>query len=113
MGGDAPRGVVLISTMNAESLFSTRIRYSDFTHEVGFTPDSLSQVLHFIGFTDAKVFPKGPYVHGLKSAVRWVLWRSIKQLIRFYLLVETGSVGSGVYTETMYVIAHKKQKENL
>lgn len=108
-----PGGNVLISTLNAESIFSARHRYSDFTHEVGFTPHSLSQVLYFTGFRDVKIFPKEPYVHGVKSAVRWVLWRSIKQLIRFYLLVEAGSVESGVYTETMYVIAHKKQKENL
>ena len=98
---------MLISTLNAESLFSARIRYSDFTHEVSFTPHSLSQVLYFTGFTDVKVFPKEPYVHGAKSVVRWLLWKGIKQFIRFYLLVETGSSGDGVYTQTMYAVGRK------
>jgi len=66
-------GRVLISTLNAESIFSARHRYYDFTHEVGFTPHSLSQVLYFTGFTDVKLFPKEPCVHGLISEVRWVL----------------------------------------
>ncbi len=98
---------MLISTVNAESLFSTRHRYYDFTHEVGFTPHSLSQVLYFTGFTDMRIFPKEPYIHGLKSAVRWFLWKGMKQLIRFYLLVETGSAGHGVYTQVMYAIGVK------
>lgn len=104
-------GSVLVSTVNAESLFSARHRYYDFTHEVGFTPHSLSQVLYFTGFTDVKVFPKEPYVHGLKSAVRWLLWKGIKQLICFYLLVETGSRGFGVYTEVMYGVGRKMTKD--
>lgn len=100
-------GTVLISTLNAESLCSARYRYGDFTHEVGFTPHSLPQVLYFTGFTDVRVFPKEPYVHGLKSIVRWFLWRGTKQFVRFYLLVETGSSGNGVYTQTMYAVGRK------
>ena len=100
-------GKLLISTLNAESLFSARHRYSDFTHEVGFTPHSLCQILYFTGFKHVKIFPKGPYVHGLKSAMRWLLWRGMKQFIRFYLLVETGSSGDGVYTQTMYAVGRK------
>jgi hypothetical protein len=100
-------GNVLISTVNTESLFSARHRYYDFTHEVSFTPHSLSQVLYFTGFADVRVFPKEPYVHGVKSAVRWLLWKGIKQFIRFYLLVETGSSGDGVYTQTMYAVGRK------
>ncbi len=100
-------GRLLISTLNAESLFSARIRYSDFTHQVGFTPHSLSQVLYFTGFTDVRVFPKEPYVHGLKSTVRFLLWKTIEAVIRLYLLVETGNTGSGVYTQTMYAVGRK------
>ncbi len=104
-------GAVLASTVNAESLFSARHRYYDFTHEIGFTPHSLSQVLYFTGFRDVEVFPKEPYVHGLKSAARWLLWKGMKQLIRFYLLVETGSGGFEVYTEVMYGVGRKMTKD--
>lgn len=103
-----PAGVVLISTANAESIFSARIRYFDFTHEVAFTPHSLMQVLHFVGFEDVKIFPKVPCIHGLKSAVRWSLWKIIEHFIKFYLMVETGSTGNGVYTQVMYAVGRKK-----
>lgn len=100
-------GKVLISTLNAESLFSARHRYYDFTHEVGFTPHSLCQILYFTGFKHVKIFPKEPYIHGLKSAIRFLLWKAIETVIRLYLLVETGNNGSGVYTQTMYAVAKK------
>jgi hypothetical protein len=55
------------------------------------------------------VFSKEPVVHGIKSAVRWALWKVIKQFIEFYLLVETGSAGGGVYTQVMYAVGRKGQ----
>lgn len=100
-------GNVLVLTLNTELLFSSRTKYSHFTHEIGFTPHSLSRVLYFTGFRDVKIFPKEPYVHGLRSAVRWVLWTGIKQFARLYLSVEAESTGSGVYTQVMYGIGSK------
>lgn len=102
-------GVFVASTPNAESLFSSRIRCSDFTHEIAFTPTSLSMVLRLSGFNDIKIFPKEPYIHGIKSLFRWILWKTIKQLIKFYLLVETGEIGYGVYTQVIYVVGEKNK----
>lgn len=47
-------GKVLIRTPNMGSLISNHSRYIDITHEVGFTEESLSQVLHEAGFTKVK-----------------------------------------------------------
>jgi len=105
-------GTVILSLPNMASPFGARITYGDFTHEVAFTPTSISQVLRAAGFEVVGVFPKEPVVHGVKSFVRWALWKIIKQFIRFYLLVETGSVysaGHGVYTQVMYVIGRKQE----
>lgn len=68
---------------------------------------SVSQVLRVTGFKVVGVFAKEPVVHGVKSAVRWVLWKIIKQFIKLYLTVETGSAGYGVYTQVMYAVGRK------
>jgi 2-polyprenyl-3-methyl-5-hydroxy-6-metoxy-1,4-benzoquinol methylase len=102
-----PGGTILLSTVNAESLFGARTRYVDFTHQLSFTPASLEFVLRAAGFTDVVIRPKEPVVHGLASAVRFVLWKAIKQLIRLYFLVETCSPKSSVFTEVMYAKAVK------
>jgi len=97
----------LVSTPNAESIFSARIRYSDFTHEIAFTPTSLSMILRLAGFNDIKILSKEPYRHGMKSLIRWMMWKIIHLIIKWYFLIETGSSGSGVYTQTMYAICTK------
>lgn len=100
-------GTVILSLPNMASPFGAKIGYGDFTHETAFTPTSISQVLRAVGFEVVGVFPKEPVVHGVKSAVRWALWKVIKQFIKFYLLVETGSAGHGVYTQVMYAVGRK------
>lgn len=97
-----PGGTMLLSTVNAESLFGARTRYVDFTHHLSFTPASLEFVLRTAGFTDVVILPKEPVVHGAASGARFVLWKIIKQMIRLYFLVETGSPKSSVFTEVMY-----------
>lgn len=52
----APGGVVLIDVPNMDWLFATHERYMDFTHEVGFTKESLGQLLR-LEFGDATVVP--------------------------------------------------------
>lgn len=42
-----PGGVVLIDVYNADWFFSHHDRYMDFTHETGFTQESLTQILLF------------------------------------------------------------------
>lgn len=106
-----PGGILLLSVPNGQSLLSGRIVYGDFTHQTPFTPSSLAQVLWFKGFSDVKVYPKEPVIHGMRSLCRWILWKIFKQFIRFYLLVEIGSPGDGVYTEVMYAVAHKPAEE--
>ncbi len=43
----SPKGFVIIDVYNADWLFSNHDRYMDFTHETGFTKDSLRQVMLF------------------------------------------------------------------
>jgi len=55
-----PGGRLILQTPNAESLWGTSIRYGDFTHEVGFTPDLLSRLLKQAGFHHLEVRETGP-----------------------------------------------------
>lgn len=99
-------GVFVTQTVNAENLFWGRLRHGDFTHELAFTADSIRQLLKVGGFADVEVRPQRPVVHGLKSLIRYVLWRLIELWPKFYLLVETGS-SRGIFTQNIIIKAKK------
>ena len=101
------RGRILLRTPNADSPNASWIRYGDFTHETVYTPSSIRQVLRTAGFTEIQVAPLEPHVHGLPSAARWALWQAVKALIRFYLLIEQGVAGSGVFTANLCAVGQK------
>ncbi len=106
-GALRPGGRLLLRTPNADGPYHSWIRYGDFTHEVTFTSRSIGQVLRATGFVEIEVHALEPYVHGLRSAGRRVLWLGLKQLIRLYLLVEQGTAGSGIFTTNLCVLASK------
>jgi len=91
-----PNGRVLICTVNAQSLFGARTVFIDFTHEQGFTPISLSQVLRVCNFEDVKVYGEKPIAHDFKSAVRAGLWWGAKKMLKVYVTIERGS-GRGLW----------------
>jgi cyclopropane fatty-acyl-phospholipid synthase-like methyltransferase len=105
-----PGGVLLLEIPNANSLFGSRTRYWDFTHESSFTPTSLLQILTVTGFITIQLGERAPIAHGLKSYVRVLLWRMIRQILKFYLLVEQGAVGHPIFSQDMHVVACKPQK---
>jgi len=108
-----PQGVVIIHTINASSLFVARSVYCDFTHEVCFTAISLLTVLRVCGFVDVKVFGDEPIAYDLRSLLRVIFWKLIKNILKTYCLIETGS-GRGlwkredVFEPMMYAVARKK-----
>jgi 2-polyprenyl-3-methyl-5-hydroxy-6-metoxy-1,4-benzoquinol methylase len=101
-----PGGRFIVQTPNAEGPFGTRYYYQDFTHEIVFSASSLSQVLRVVGFGKIEFFRAGPVVHGLKSAIRYFLWRIIELKLRLYLLIETGGLGH-VLTQNLIAVAEK------
>jgi 2-polyprenyl-3-methyl-5-hydroxy-6-metoxy-1,4-benzoquinol methylase len=86
-----PGGQLILQTPNAASPFGCEHRYHDFTHEIAFTPASLAHVLRLSGFQDIQFQETGPTVHGVRSAVRWVIWHSIRSLLQVWNLAETGA----------------------
>lgn len=102
-----PGGSLILQTPNAASVWAAEYRYGDLTHELLFTPGSLASTLHLASFRDIQVREVAPYVHGVRSAVRWALCRMIWTGCAIWHLAETGSLCGGVYSRNMLVRAVK------
>ena len=101
-----PGGRVIITVPNGAGLFGMRIRYGDLTHENCYTPNSMSQALSTTGFTEVRAHEIRPVPHGLKSAVRSVLWKVLTLPHRLLLAAETGQTDH-VLTQNMLVTARR------
>ena len=103
-------GRLILQTPNASSPFFGDVRYGDFTHELGFTPRLLSQLLKRAGFDDAEVRETGPVPKGysLASSVRYIFWKFIRMLYCILETVETGGCGKRVYTRVFLLSAINK-----
>lgn len=99
-------GKFVAQVPNAGNLFWGRLRHGDFTHDVSFTEQGISQLLMVSGFRKISAYPQRPVIHGIKSFVRYVLWRIIELRLKIYLLIERGS-SKGIFTPDMLVLAEK------
>ena len=52
-----PGGRIILKTPNMGNPFALRLRYTDFTHEIGFAEKSLYQVFWLAGFRDIDLYP--------------------------------------------------------
>lgn len=103
-----PGGRWIIHVPNGESPFCGTIRYGDLTHELAFTRTSLSQLLLSSGFSEVRCSEDQPVVHGAKSAVRWMLWKGFRGLLRLYIAAETGDAGGAhIFSQNLLAVAHK------
>jgi cyclopropane fatty-acyl-phospholipid synthase-like methyltransferase len=109
-----PGGRVIINTENAASLFGASRVFIDFTHEQGFTPISLSQVLRVCGFDQVRIYPNSP-VHNFSSWVRVQLWKVVEGILKMFLAIECG-LGRGMKKRDilleprMFAVAQKAAK---
>jgi SAM-dependent methyltransferase len=97
----------IIHAPNGESPFFGRIRYGDFTHELAFTRQSLPAVLRAGGFFQVACMEEVPVVHGLKSALRFALWKLIRLAFCLVSAVETGEWSGGIYSQNFIAVAFK------
>jgi SAM-dependent methyltransferase len=101
-----PGGRWIIHVPNGESPLFGSIRYGDLTHEMAFTRTSLNQLLLSSGFESVHCFEDTPVVHGVKSALRWVIWKGFRSILRLYLAAETGDAGGDhIFTHNMLAVA--------
>jgi len=73
--------------------FSLDTRYSDFTHEIGFTAKSLYQVLWSGGFRDIRILPsKIIPVRSVRNFARRILVNVLHKSIRFLYYIQDFTV---------------------
>lgn len=99
-----PSGRWIAHTVNAESPFFGRIRYGDVTHEQAFTRTSIGQLVLSSGFRAVSCYEDAPIVHGMKSAVRYALWKAVRGMLRLYLAAETGSTDRAIILSQNFLI---------
>ncbi len=103
-----PDGRIILITPNADSPFALHMRYGDVTHEVIYNNGSLSSLLKTCGFNNYRAYETGPVPHGIISGVRWILWKIIASILRFYRLVEGGSARGWIFTTEFILAADKR-----
>jgi SAM-dependent methyltransferase len=104
-----PGGGLVIHVPNAEGLHGMRMRYGDLTHELAFTAASIRQVLRVCGFERVECYEDTPVLHGVKSAVRLMLWKLTTLTARLQLLAETGQ-RCHLLTQNLYAVARKPNR---
>lgn len=102
-----PGGRWIVHVPNGASPFAAAALYSDLTHEMAFTAESITQLALSSGFSAVEFTEDEPVAHGLKSALRLVAWRAIRAMLRFYLRAETGAVGHPVLTQNFLAVLTK------
>ncbi|HJS30575.1 MAG TPA: hypothetical protein VJ924_01180, partial [Alphaproteobacteria bacterium] len=64
------------------------------------------------GFAAVHCHEDRPVVHGVKSAVRWVLWRVMRGTLRLALAAETGEGGGeAIFSQCLLAVAIKRTRE--
>jgi SAM-dependent methyltransferase len=101
-----PGGRWIIHVPNGESPFVGRIRYGDITHELAFTRVSLPALLKSCGFGTVRCFEDVPAPSGVKSAIRYVLWKVMRLPLRLWIMVENGeSGGDCIFSQNLLAVA--------
>lgn len=98
-------GVMIARLPNAASPFFGRLQYGDLSHDTAFSERSIKQALNLAGFESVSVSAVNPIVHGVVSALRFVVWSSFAFALRVVLIAETGVLRGHIVTQNMMVIA--------
>ncbi len=93
-------GRILLRTPNMGSLFGLRSRHIDFTHEVGFTEESIKQVFHQSEFSKVQVY--NTYIGKKRLFVVKCYQRILEKLYNIKL--------SNIVTQDLLLIATKGMK---
>ena len=101
-----PGGRWIVHVPNGASPFAGAALYGDFTHELAFTTESLTQLALSSGFRAVAFEEDAPIAHGLKSAARLALWNCFRALLQLYLRAETGA-GQKVLTQNFLAVMTK------
>jgi 2-polyprenyl-3-methyl-5-hydroxy-6-metoxy-1,4-benzoquinol methylase len=104
-----PGGALILKTINAANpILGAHGRYADFTHETGWTEESMRQVLEQVGFDPVDILPSNLYVfHGnpLNLAALGMA-KLLEWLFLFYFRLH-GRNTTHVFTKNLIAVARK------
>jgi len=87
-----PGGFIILKTGNASSIYGLTMRYVAFDHEIGFTEESLRQVLLACGFSDISIDDtKIPLCWKPKGFIRWAMSKILRVFLKTAYMIEVGT----------------------
>ena len=107
-----PGGSLIAVVPNAKGLFGAHVRFADITHELSFSPSSVSQVCSVTGLELADILEHGPLVHGLVSAVRWAGWQVVRSALLAARVAEGADWRWPVFTQDLVFVARKPASQS-
>ena len=103
-----PGGRFIMHLPNGEALFAGRVRYWDIMATGSFTRRSIEQLMLVCDFKGVACFEDRPVVHGLKSALRYAVWKVVRFVLRLAMAAETGeTAGDAIFSQTFLAVARK------
>jgi SAM-dependent methyltransferase len=100
----------IVHVPNAASPFGSRVRYSDLTHELAFTRESIGQLAQLAGFSGWMVFEDRPAVHGFLSAMRRGIWALGRLPFVLLFAAETGEYRNAILSQNMVAVFQKSEE---
>ncbi|GAG81928.1 unnamed protein product [marine sediment metagenome] len=94
-----PGGIALISVPNMDWISAMHERYMDFTHEVGFTLESLLDVIN-VNFDKAAV--KTMQYDFINSFGSYIRISFLKPIVKFFIKTVFLILGQGAYRKTLF-----------
>ena len=100
-------GHLILRTPNGQGIFAGQIIYGDLTHMTILTPQSLRQILRFIGFEIVSIKESIFSTNGLKRKIRYMLWNLLKIALNMIRRISSGK-SQDIWTENFVCIAKKQ-----
>lgn len=101
---------VLIKTENLKNRWGSAVRYMDFTHTVGFTEESIRQVLLISGFKKINIRTEIHPAHDIKSIMRLLLKFFFEFFYRLEYIASFGSFHPNL--SNMLIVEAKKVRKH-
>jgi len=103
-------GLIICHQPNSEGPFGNFMRDWDFTHELSFTRQSLTQIFLASEFNSIKTFEDKPIIHGVKSFFRFVLWEYlIRNIFVAIRIIESGGCDKeAIFTQNFLAVSKKQ-----
>jgi 2-polyprenyl-3-methyl-5-hydroxy-6-metoxy-1,4-benzoquinol methylase len=97
-------GLVIIDVPNMDWLFASHERYMDFTHEVGFTKESIGQIMRNI-FSDVEIIPVD---HIRSNIVRNIKTRVARFILnRLYAWADPEGASNPIWARSIIAVGKK------